>query len=226
MEQVFEFASQYVTKEVISVLALLVTAWMGWKAASKSFSFVAGVARKASYTGIAATGLLAAGLGATGLGIGELWSRPSLDSTNAVGIDDDKLLKVATDPNTDEAIVKEVLTYASKRDERTSQKMQDKSDLAFVLKINDDGTLRAEKTSVVNAGLEIPIAPPTPAPLTEDEIQVEPVVEAALTAEESLVTIPIAWMLIGLGLAGSIAGTTVFVTRNDRKNPEDAHARV
>lgn len=40
---------------------------------------------------------------------------------------------------------------------------------------------------------------------------------------ESMFSLPIAWMLIGLGMAGTISGITAFACRHSRRNPEDPH---
>ena len=77
MENVGELMQQYATKEVLTVVAAIATAWIGWRAAVKSVGMVKGFANKASFAGLTSAFLLIAGFAALGLGIGELASRSS-----------------------------------------------------------------------------------------------------------------------------------------------------
>ena len=96
--QVGQYLSQYATPEVFSVFGTLAALWVGYKIAGKTTSVIAGVAKKASFMGLASALLLTAGLGVTGVGIGELQSRPDTAKKTAVAtsLSNADLLKIAT----------------------------------------------------------------------------------------------------------------------------------
>lgn len=196
MNEIGEFLGQYATKEVLTVVSVLFAATIGWKAAKAGIGLIASVAKKASFLGLASAGLLAAGLGTTGFGIGELYSRPDVKDQNIVGLSNDDLLKIISKENASPELVKAILEYAKNRDKGTTQ--------------NSD--LIAKNTIPASYDQQ-----------PYEEITIDPVKEAASNAEESMVSLPIAWALIGLGIASSIAGVTVYGNRNQRRNVDDPH---
>jgi len=192
MNEIGETLSQYATKEVFTVIGAIVTTWIGWKTAKGTCSMVVGIAKRASFLGITSAILLAAGLGTTGLGIGELKSRPT-NETESTGFSNYDLVKVMKTEYSNPELVKEVLRYAESRDVSAKQ-------------INSDTVFRLEEGKLIpvslnNSVLEVPY----------EEIAI-PVKKSSIN-EESIVSIPVAWGMIGLGFAAIICGTSVFVTR-------------
>lgn len=56
---------------------------------------------------------------------------------------------------------------------------------------------------------------------SEGKVTVDPVKESSLKAEESVMSVPTAWSLIGIGIATSVSALAVFATRHNRRNPDD-----
>jgi len=207
MNQIGEILSQYATKEVLTVIGALVTAWIGWKTAKGTYSMVAGVAKRASFLGLASAVLLAAGLGTTGLGIGELNSRPTTEAeAETIGMSNYDLLRIIKSNKVSPEIVKEVLRYAEIRD--VSEKE--------LSKINSDTVFRLEEGKLIPVSLDNSVLP-----VPYEEITIDPVKESSINAEESIVSIPVAWGMIGLGFASTICGLSVFLTRHNRRNTDD-----
>jgi len=211
MNQIGEFLGQYATKEVLTVMGALVTAWLGWKAAKGSYGMVASIAKKASFMGLASAAMLAVGLGAAGLGIGELNSRPPVkEETNVVGLSNHDLLKIVGNEKASPELVKAILEYA---------KARDKSDNKPAPKIEQASTkvaYRIEDNKLIPVSLEEPVLK-TP----YEEITIDPVKESVASAEESIVSLPMAWALIGMGIATSISGIAVFANRHNKRNTDD-----
>jgi hypothetical protein len=218
MNQIGEVLRQYATTEVLTVLGTLVMAAVGWKVAKGTLGLMAGIAKKASFMGLASAALLTAGLSMTGFGIGELNSRPSIqeETTNVTGLSNNDLLKIVNNEKAHPELVKVILDYAQARDkspanekhgiERASSKKNQK--VAFTI----------EGNKLIPVSLEEPVLSKP-----YDEITVDPVKEAAHKAEESVVSLPFAWSSIGLGLALAISGVAAFANRNNRRNPDDPH---
>lgn len=196
MNQIGEFLGQYATKEVLTVMGALVTCWLGWKAAKGSYSLVAGIAKKASFMGLASAGMLAVGLGAAGLGVGELYSRPEIQQDQSVvGLTNKDLLQIVNNEKASPELVKAILEYAKVRDREPNQYSSHPSMAKKVTPVSFDEAY--------------------------EEITIDPVKEAAVTAEESIVSLPMAWALIGMGIATSISGIAVFANRHNRRNTDD-----
>lgn len=196
MNQIGEFLGQYATKEVLTVMGALATAWLGWKTAKGSYSMVASIAKKASFMGLASAGMLAVGLGVAGFGVGEINSRPSLKedsvstSHSTIGLSNKDLLEIVKAGEggfVNPQVVQTILEYAKTRDEKTQQ------------------TKSSPQEPVLKA----------------EELTIDPVKEATVNAEESIVSLPIAWSLIGIGIASSISGIAVFANRHNKRNSDD-----
>ena len=212
MNQIGEFLGQYATKEVLTVMGALVTAWLGWKAAKGSYSMVASIAKKASFMGLASAAMLAVGLGAAGLGVGELYSRPEIqEDQSVVGLSNKDLLRIVSNEKASPELVKAILEYAKARD-KAPQPAKTEVEQASSTKV----AYRIEDNKLVPVSLEEPVLR-TP----YEEITIDPVKEAAVTAEESIVSLPMAWALIGMGIATSISGIAVFANRHNRRNTDD-----
>ena len=138
--------------------------------------------------------MLAVGLGAAGLGVGELYSRPEIQQDQSVvGLTNKDLLQIVNNEKASPELVKAILEYAKVRDREPNQYSSHPS--------------MAKKT--------------TPVSFDYEEITIDPVKEAAVTAEESIVSLPMAWALIGMGIATSISGIAVFANRHNRRNTDD-----
>lgn len=110
------FFGKLVTPELVTVVGALVTAWIGWKAAAKSFGLVSGLLQKTSFLGIVSIVLFIGGLGTTGVGIGEIASI-SNSSEKAVkkGIPDSTLYHMIQNCSNEKSI-KLAIEYAKVRD--------------------------------------------------------------------------------------------------------------
>ena len=118
MDQAVSVVSGLLTKEVITVLTVLVTAWAGWKVAAKSAGMVAGWAQKCSFLGLVSAVMLVTGLGSATVGIGDLACRSAkfmstTDNTPAIAMGDKELIELAK--NNSKEVVEEVLSYARNR---------------------------------------------------------------------------------------------------------------
>lgn len=200
MENIGELMQQYATKEVLTVVAAIATAWVGWRAAVKSVGVAKGFADKASFAGMTSAFLLIAGFAALGLGIGELASRSGDGGGEGVveavetQLTNEQLVVLATSERTND--LEEILRYAETRDKaaRERQILQDQKPVAAVFAVSDK-----------------PAAIPSNQPYEELPFEVEEV--AIIENEESIMTTPTAWMTIGLGLASLIGSFGVFTTR-------------
>lgn len=124
-QEVVSTLAKFATPEVLTVLGALFTAWVGWKAASKTYGLATAFAQKCSFLGLTAAILFVAGLGSVGVGTGECVARIS-DSPSKerdVGIADDKLIQMAEKCN-DKEMAKVILAYAQLRDAKNKGKGQ------------------------------------------------------------------------------------------------------
>ena len=214
MDQFGTFLTQYATKEVMTLLGMAVMLYAGFRVAKGSYGIVTGIAKKASFMGIVSAVMIAAGLGATGFGIGELETRPTPDQheTPVAGLTNVQIERIAlsdTAKNNPEVIEK-LLEYAAKRDAAASEKVANNhEDANFVsFKISGDKIVKLEQ-------------PVKRVAYDESLVTIDPVKEASVKAEESIVSMPIAWTLIGLGIASTISGATVFLNRHNKRNTDD-----
>jgi hypothetical protein len=214
MNQIGELLSQYATKEVLTVIGAVFTAWMGWKTAKGSYGVATKLAKRASFLGLTAAGLLAMGLGTVGLGIGEIKSRP----TDVSGFSNRDLVKILESGKASESLVKEVLTYVQARDRNNNNEKP-----TDINQLNSRSAYQLEDGKLIPVSLEngklVPVDSLLKVPY--EEITIDPVKENSVKSEESIVSIPTAWGLIGLGFASSLAGLSVFFTRHNRRNIDD-----
>ena len=254
MEQFTEMLAQYATKEVLTVLAALGVAWAGWKAASKTWGVASSFAQKASFMGITAGVLLLTGLGVTGLGVGELASRGDAETDNEItraaqieeasrpGFKNDQLIALLTaDNNVSTELTRQILDYARNRDgvlpDQKLLELAEKNPEALTALIElmkareervarqyeyartqhqQDGQVRL--TSYDGIG--------TDASQIESEFNLVEADETTIKNADSLMTVPMAWLCILLGVGASGSGVTCFMCRNSRRNPEDPHFRA
>lgn len=133
--------AKYATPEVLTVVGALFTAWIGWKAASKSMGLVGGFIQKCSFLGLTAAVLFVAGLGSTGVGMGEVVARIS-DSPSKerdVGITDDNLIKMAEKCN-DKELAKVYLAYAQQRDAKNKGRTSTAADTERLAQLVEKAT--------------------------------------------------------------------------------------
>ena len=222
MQQMGEFLAQHATKEVLTVFGAIAATWVGYKAAKGSLGMIASVAKKASFMGLASALLLAVGLGSTGFGIGELRSRPTQPAIQTNGIGNAELLKIALTKDHNPETVKAILAYAEQRDGKKGKKVASVSEAKLV-------TFRIEGDKMIPVSTEQPEVKQEaqwPANNYDEDyagVTIDPVKESAVKAEESVVSIPIAWSLMGLGLAASLSGFAVFANRHNQRNIADPH---
>ena len=115
MDEIIRTLPNYLTKETITVVGAIATAWIGWKVAAKSFGIVSGLATKFSFFGLTAATMFICGLGATGFGFAEV----SLNNENSPqvvkkGFSNDELRKLTC--GEDPELMKVVLEYVKFRD--------------------------------------------------------------------------------------------------------------
>ena len=193
MENIGELMQTYATKEVLTVVAALATAWMGWKAATKTVGMAKGFATKASFAGLTSALLLLAGFGGLGMGIGELASRGGGEKEEVqakpveIQLTNKQLVKLATSANAND--LEEILKYATARDKAARESTPPSQD----------------------AVAYTPVAFANERPYEELPFEVKE--QDVATNDESIMTTPMAWTTIGLGLASLIGSFGVFTTR-------------
>lgn len=213
MDQIGSFLASYATKEVLTVFGAIAASYVGYKAAKGSLGMIANVAKKASFMGLASALLVMVGLGTTGLGVGELRTRPSQD-IHQNGINNAELMKIASSEKITPESLKMILAYAEQRDRKTTRVIETPKKTQLVtFKIEGDRMIPVSQPVVAEAydGSDI------------ETVTVDPVREAAATAEESIVPVPIAWSLIGMGIAASLSGFAVFANRHNTRSTSDPH---
>ena len=250
MEQFTEMLATYATKEVLTVLAALGVAWAGWKAASKTWGIASGFAQKASFMGITAGVLLLAGLGVTGLGVGELSSRGSNDNevTRAAQIEEasrpgfknDQLLKLLTaDNNVSTELTRQILDYARNRDgvlpdqkllELAEKNPEALTALIELMKAREERVSRQyeyARSQNHQASESVRLTSydgeGTSAASIENQFNLVEADQATIKNADSLMSRPMAWLCILLGIGASGSGVTCFFCRNSKRNPDDPH---
>jgi hypothetical protein len=230
VNEILQQLSKYATPEVITVFGALLVAGLGWKAAQKSAGLLGSVAQKAGFLGVTAAILFMTGVGSTGLGVGELVCRVTNSPSNPKdkGINDEKLLQLAEKCH-DKDMAKLLMDYARVRDGDTGnedvrvltslierqmtncstekdREANAKSLNTFIEYLsarerNKNGTATAvlNKESLVSLTTTVP-GEPTIQP------KEHPSLFAKLTNNDSLLSIPWAVGLIGLGIGGIFCG--------------------
>jgi hypothetical protein len=113
MDEIIRTLPNYLTKETITVVGAIATAWIGWKVAAKSFGIVSSLATKFSFFGITAAIMFICGIGATGFGIAEVGLN-SEEPPAQKGVSNEELRRLAC--GEDPELVKAVLNYVKYRD--------------------------------------------------------------------------------------------------------------
>ncbi len=228
MENIGELMQQYATKEVLTVIVALATAWVGWRAAVKVSGLAKGYASKASFAGLTSAFLLLAGFGGIGAGIGELASRTGGDKeeekSTETQLTNEQLVKLATAEKTNN--IDDILKYAAARDtaarlaaEKAAESEKEKKTQTLVptgttsVSIDAKGNtwvMQTKETAVQVSAKDTKKKPYEELPFDVEE---QGEVAAINNNEESIMTTPIAWMAIGIGLASIIGSFGVFTTR-------------
>lgn len=118
MEDILFSLPKYLTKETITVVGFIATAWIGWKVAAKTFGLISAAAVKFSFVGLTAAVMFMTGIGGLGWSIGDLASRLEPSTENKIGLDNSDLKSLAEhDANT----VQGILDYAKVRDSSTTE---------------------------------------------------------------------------------------------------------
>lgn len=203
MDNIAQLMSDYATKETMTVVAALATAWIGWKAAAKAVGMAQGFATKASFAGLTSAILVIAGFGGLGIGIGELATRTGgeeeqINRPDETQLTNDQLIALATNKNTSKESLEEILQYTTARDmaaRASAAHLTDEEGRTWIL----------EKQAAY-----MPVA--SSQPYEELPFEVFEQEESAIN-EESIMSLPQAWSSIGFGLACLISGFSVFTTR-------------
>lgn len=219
MNELANNLSQYATSEVVTVLAALATAWIGWKAASKSVGVAKSIAKKATFMGLASTIMLVSGLGVGGLGIGEIMSRQ--DSPNG-GISNIQLQELVSNESVSGKELKSIIEYVNHRDKQNSLSNQQIMDLA---KSTDSQQLTAilayisDRDKVNDKQEYIPVSFSDE---VKDKVEIAPTSDE-IKNSESIMTLPYAWMTALAGIGLTLGGVTCFSCRNNKRNVDDPH---
>ena len=204
MEQVGSFLTQFATKEVFTILTALVTAWIGWKTASKVGGYTKAFYQKANFRRLAATGLLFVGASGLGLGIGEWQSRdaaPVANEEKEIGMNNQELqelLDKSEDRTYSGNSIASILEYVKERDQ--AQLDKEKSEQLVVMR--GDKEVAFLPTSYKEETFEITEAPG----------------ETAIN-EESMVSTQMAWISFMLGTAALIASFVLY--QDSDSDPKD-----
>lgn len=221
MEQVTDVLANYATKEVLTVFAALGVAWVGWKAAAKTYGVASAFAQKASFMGITAGVLFLAGTGITGLGIGELVSRVDIEDTGS--FKNDQLLKIVNDDNVSLEVAREILTYAQNRDSQlpdSDQKLVDlvesnpESLTAFIELLK----AREERIGKQVKAEDFVTLTSYDSPSDLKEFDLVEANEVTVQDSSTLMNVPLAWLCIMLGIGGAITGVTCFANSPVQKS--------
>lgn len=248
MEPITELLANYATKEVLTVITALGVAWVGWKAAAKSWGIASSFAQKASFMGITSAILMLTGLGVTGLGIGELSSRvdsdpvshaTAIEEASKPGFKNDQLIDLLTSKNTvSTELTREVLNYARNRDgqlpdhkllELAEKNPQALTALIELMKAREERaiqqyefvnrTYKTRDTQNVSLTTYETDSANTEFNLVEAD-------ESVITNADSLMSVPMAWFCILLGIGGATSGVTCFACRKSKRNPDDPHFKA
>lgn len=117
MEDIFLTLSKFCTKETVTVVAALATAWLGFKAAAKGYGIVSNLATRVSFIGLTATVMFIMGLCGAGVGVGELAGRwnSTPQKTDVEGLSDEQLITLAGKVD-NASLAETILQYAKVRD--------------------------------------------------------------------------------------------------------------
>ena len=224
MQEFGEMIQPFLTKEVVTVIGAMAVAWIGWKAACKGTQLAGSFASKASFAGLTAATMMFAGLGVTGLGIGELATRGG-GSDEPIPVEtqltNNQLVALAQGDKAND--IDTILRYAQERDTAARQFKGDRHVDAdgnlWVLALNSKQVKDATniEVSYENSGSVFDFEglhrQKKPAEPAELPFEVSEVNQDAMKNEESMMSLPMAWSTVGLGLASIIASVCVFASR-------------
>lgn len=199
MEQLGSYLTQFATKEVFTVVAALATAWIGWKTAGKAYGGLKTVAKNASFGGLAAMGLLFAGFGGVGLGVGEWMSRdgnPEPVAEQQFGMTNaelQELMKESNGSRGDEEAITAILEYVKERDQAEIDKEE------------------SERLVVMRGDQEVAFLPTSFK--SEESFEITKAPEEEIRNAESIMSTPMAWASLMLGIASIIASGYVYDNR-------------
>ena len=210
MQQFGEMIQPYLTTEVVTVLVAMGVAWLGYKAACKVGSVAKDFTSKASFTGLTAAALTIMGLGGIGAGTGELMSRSGNDepiiSQPETQLTNTELVGLATNCSVDDDNLKQILEYAQRRD--TQARIQP----ALIPVRYGQGRIvliEAPQSASEEARVIFASDNQRPQDLPFEITSLDEM--AAIRNDESMMTFPMAWTAIGLGIAALVcAGGAVM----------------
>lgn len=212
MEQFGEMVQPFLTKEVVTVIGAIAVAWVGWKAAVKGTQLAGNFASRASFAGLTAATMLMAGLGGIGAGIGELASRngsPDEEKPVQTQLTNEQLVNLATNESTNRESLSEILSYTQARDSATRKAVN------HVMDREGNIWVRSLDAGKIATGDTLPVSYQKPQNQTPNDLpfKVTEVEKSAIKNDESIMSTPMAWTSIALGLGSVVAGAFVFGTR-------------
>jgi hypothetical protein len=212
MQEFGELITPFLTKEVVTVIAAIGVAWIGWKAACKGTQLASGFASKASFAGLTAASLLFVGMGGVGVGVGELASRTGGEADalqpEQVQFTNKELMKLAQDTDMNQSVLEEVLKYTTARDTAARERSTQKVDADGNLWVLATPEYDFESQGVIQTSYSPPKLPTKPQDLPFEVAEVD-----AMKNEESIMSTPMAVGSIFLGVASVIGSAGVFFTR-------------
>lgn len=199
--------------------------------------------------GLGVTGLGVGELASRGSGpaADEITQAALIEEASKPGFKNDQLLTLLTsDNNVSTELTREILDYARNRDgqlpdqkllELTENNPEAITALIELMKAREDRiakqyeyarTQHADSVKSMTANLDEPVyfVPYDEYTKTSDNKSEFNLVEADETTignADSLMSVPMAWLSILLGLGGTISGVTCFMCRNNKRNSEDPH---
>lgn len=221
--------SKYLTPEVLTVLAVLICAALGWRVTKGGLNLIGALATRAGFVGMTAAILFIGGIGSTGLGVGEIVCRISNAETTPKdkGIRDADLLKLA-EKCQDKETAKILLEYARVRDgDKANEDVRilsvmvdkqvanngDKDNKALVAFI--DYLKAKEQTKQTRTRLRDTLVSTNGEDSTFPDESVAKVETKVIPNKDSMVSIPTSLAMIGLGIGSTLCGLCVFRLRKE-----------
>lgn len=220
MDQWFDVVSSYATKETMTVIGALATAWLGWKLTRKTVGVVSRLTGSLSTYGLLAILLSVGGLGTTGFGLGDLVSRtgdtPEGRLTNA------DLLALANASNDHTA--NQILEFERQRNGLPAvenqltqqQKLERVKELVFDSSKDEwEALAEIEKTLEANKQTETSVRL-----VSYPGSQPESVLDANSGAgkkeeTDALLSLQAAWAMVFVGLGGLVSGICIAAKHCD-----------
>jgi hypothetical protein len=211
MDEIIRTLPNYLTKETITVVGAIATAWIGWKVAAKSFGIISSFATKFSFFGITAAVMFICGLGATGFGIAESTLNKGelrTPNQNVILSDEFKELIAGEDPE----LVKAVLAFMNYRSGDAKRDIRVQSILRRVSNLKEDD--KNELLKYLQNSDEL--SEYTPVDYNSiDELVADPLDQAAIEENKPSIGYSNSVTLIFIGVAVTITSIVTLILKPD-----------